>query len=173
MDLMLRLFRIPFFFATTLAATLSFARPAAAQTAIYGQFTAQDVAGGWFSGGTFGIYRDRIGVPLLHVGADFRGHYLNNGGNSIVGGLGGIRVSVVPHVVPFKVYAEGLGGAAVVDYAGNHGTHFQYQVNGGLEYTFFPRFDWRVAEVAYNGYTGNNGFGNPFGISTGIVFRLP
>lgn len=168
---MLRFFWKPFLIAATAAATLSL--PAAAQTGLYGQYTAMDVAGGWYSGGTFGVYRDRVGVPLFHLGADFRGHYLTNGGNSIVGGLAGIRASVVPHVVPFKIYAEGLGGAAVIDYGANHGTHFQYQVNGGLEYTFFPRFDWRVAEVAYNGYTGNVGFGNPVSISTGIVFRLP
>lgn len=145
-----------------------------AQTALYLQGTAQsnDLASsnGYFWGATFGFYQDRHSLGLVHLGYDFRGSIVKHDNAQFSSGLGGARLSIVPHVVPIKVYGEALGGIGVIA-NGSSGTHFQYQVNGGLEYTLLPHVDWRAIEVAYNGYTGNTG-GNPVGLSTGIVIRL-
>jgi len=146
---------------------------ARAQTGAYVQITGQSndlTSNGYFWGPTFGLYHDTHSLTLLHLGADFRGSFLKNGSASYTSGLGGLRASIVPHVVPIKVYGEALGGIGVVDNGGSS-THFQYQINGGLEYTILPRIDWRAIEVAYNGFSGNVG-GNPIGLSTGIVLRI-
>lgn len=147
---------------------------AQAQTAIYAQVTGQSndltSGNGYFWGPTFGIYHDSHSLALIHVGYDVRGSILKNGSAQFSSGLGGIRASVVPHVIPIKIYAEGLGGVGIVS-NGSSSTNFQYQINGGVEYTLLPHIDWRVLEAAYNGYSGNTG-GNPVALSTGIVFRL-
>jgi hypothetical protein len=154
---------------------LGFTPAAHAQTGIYVQFTGQsndlNSSSGWFFGPTFGFYKDRHSVGPVHLGVDFRGAILKHDQARFDSGLGGLRLTFVPHVVPFKIYAEALGGVGIVS-NGSTTTHGQYQVNGGLEYTILPRIDWRVAEIAYNGYSGT-GTGNPVGLSSGLVFRLP
>ena len=146
-----------------------------AQTGIYVQFTGQSnnlSSTGWFVGPTFGFYQDRRSFGPVHLGYDFRGAILTHSSQQYDSGLGGARLSLVPHVLPFKVYAEGLGGVGFINAGNNNNsTHFQYQVNGGVEYTVLPRIDWRVVEVAYNGFSGNTG-SNPVGFSSGIVVRL-
>lgn len=146
-----------------------------AQTGIYAQVTGQsndlNTSSGWFWGATFGLYKDRYSAGPVHLGADFRGAILKHDQAQFSSGLGGLRLTVVPHVIPFKVYAEALGGVGIVT-NGNTATHAQYQLNGGVEYTILPRIDWRVAEIAYNGFSGT-GTGNPIALSSGIVFRLP
>jgi len=160
-------------------AVSALATTAHAQTGVYAQFTGTRPSSGadWMFGPEFGIYQDRHNFAPIHIGFDFRGGVLYGKNNtSMINGLGGARVSFVPHVVPFKVYGEALGGIGSVDLGSNSTrfTRFQYQINAGLEYTFFPRLDWRVIEGQYNGYVGNTGtVGNPAGLSTGLVFRLP
>jgi hypothetical protein len=165
---------------TTLAAAvlavaaLASTPTAQAQTGIYVQFTGQSNdlnSNGWFWGPTFGFYRDQYSAGPVHLGMDFRGSILKHDNAAIDSGLGGLRLSLVPHVVPFKVYAEALGGIGVVS-NGPSTTRFQYQLNGGLEYTLLPHIDWRTVEISYNGFSGGNA-GNPVGLSTGLVFRLP
>lgn len=145
-----------------------------AQTAIYAQATGQSnnltSGNGYFWGPTFGIYHDSHSLALVHIGYDVRGSILKNGSAQFSSGLGGLRASVVPHVIPIKIYGEVLGGIGVVS-NGSSSTNFQYQINGGLEYTLLPHIDWRAVEIAYNGYSGNS-VGNPVALSTGIVFRL-
>lgn len=141
-----------------------------AQTAIYAQVTGQSndlsSSNGYFWGSTFGVYQDRHSLALLHVGLDARGVIVKNGSTTLGSGLAGVRASIVPHVLPIKVYGEALGGVSVAATK-----NFQYQINGGLEYTVLPHVDWRAVEVAYNGYSGSNN-GNPVALSTGIVLRL-
>ncbi len=153
------------------------ARSAPAQTGLYAEFTGVRPYSGadWLYGPTFGIYADRHNFAPLHFGLDFRGSALyGKGNNSFVSGLGGFRAAVVPHGVPFKIYGEALGGIGVMDQSSTHFTRFEYQVNAGLDYTFFPRLDWRVLEGSYSGFVGNcGGVCNPLGLSTGIVLRLP
>jgi len=164
-------------FCLTLLATtlplLASAPAAHAQTGVYVQFTGQtnDVnSNGWFWGPTFGFYQDRHSAGPVHLGLDFRGAILKHDSAQFDSGLGGLRLTIVPHVIPFKIYAEALAGIGIVA-NGASTTHAQYQVNGGLEYTILPHIDWRVAEVAYNGYSGT-GTGNPVGLSSGLVLRL-
>jgi hypothetical protein len=163
--------------ATFAVAAIASVVPVHAQTGVYAQFTGMRPSSGadWMWGPEFGVYQDRHHFAPLHVGIDLRGGVLyGSNGNSMINGLGGIRASIVPHVVPIKVYGEALAGIGVVDVNPTHFTRFQYQVNAGLEYTFFPRLDWRIIEGDYNGYIGNTGtVGNPAGLSTGLVFRLP
>jgi hypothetical protein len=164
-------------FAALAIAVLAIATPSPAQTGVYVQFSGARPSSGadWMWGPEFGVYQDRHHFAPIHIGLDFRGGVLyGKNGDSMINGLGGLRASVVPHVLPFKVYGEALGGIGVVDVSSTHFTRFQYQVNAGLEYTFFPRLDWRVIEGQYNGFVGNTGtVGNPAGLSTGLVFRLP
>ncbi len=76
-------------------------------------------------------------------------------------------------------YVEALVGAGQAD-AGREGsgaytsaTKFEYNFVGGVDYTFFPRLDWRVAEFSYGGLSSFAGSFNPRTLLTGIVFRLP
>ncbi len=153
------------------------AASARAQTGIYAEFTGVRPYDGadWLYGPTFGVYSDRHNFAPLHIGLDFRGAALyGKNSDSFVHGLGGFRASVVPHVVPIKVYGEALGGVGIMDVQTTHFTRFEYQVNAGVEYTFFPRLDWRVLEGSYSGFVGScNGVCHPAGLSTGIVLRLP
>ncbi len=149
---------------------------ARAQTGVYVLFSGQRYTANsdWMWGPTFGLYHDQHSFAPLHLGLDFRGYYLTQGGNTMVGGLGGARASIVPHVIPIKIYGEGLGGVGVVDVNSTHFTRFQWQLDAGLEYTILPRIDWRVIEGTYGGFVGSTGqVGNPAGLSTGLVFRLP
>ncbi len=53
-------------------------------------------------------------------------------------------------------------------------TNFEYQILGGVDYTFLPRLDWRVVEFSYGGLAGlNNGSFHPKTISSGLVLRIP
>lgn len=155
----------------TIAALLTpFSVVSHAQTALYAQVTGQSndlsSSNGYFWGSTFGAYQDRHSLALLHVGLDARGVIVKNGSATLGSGLAGVRASIVPHILPLKVYGEALGGVSVAATK-----NFQYQINGGLEYTVLPHIDWRAVEVAYNGYSGSNN-GNPVALSTGIVLRL-
>ncbi len=161
---------------------LAFTLKASAQTGLYASFTGVQPGNnaGWLYGPTVGLYHDRHHLVPLHLGIDLRGSALygsnatGSSKDSLIDGLAGFRLSVVPHILPFKVYGEALGGIAVLDIGTTHLTRFQYQGNGGLEYTFFPRLDWRVAELSYSGFVGTtNGYDHPVGLSTGLVLRLP
>jgi hypothetical protein len=52
-------------------------------------------------------------------------------------------------------------------------TKFSYQIVGGLDYTVFPRIDWRVAEISWGTLRAFGTNVNPTTVSTGIVIRLP
>jgi hypothetical protein len=158
-----------------------FGKVAEAQLGIYGTFTSgQFTTGGspWMYGGTFGVYRDH-GLGLVALGVDARGEFLRSTGRSggdskLDSGLAGVRVAITPHILPVKPYAEGLvGGGRVQSGGGTAITSFQYRVLGGLDYTFFPRLDWRVVEFGYGGATGDASDAHPRTLSTGLVFRVP
>jgi hypothetical protein len=76
-----------------------------------------------------------------------------------------------------KPYAEGLVGGGHINvgqgFARTSTTVFEYKVLGGLDFTFFPRLDWRVVEFGYGGFSGQASGVHPKTVSTGIVFRLP
>ncbi len=157
------------------------ARPLQSQTGLYANFTGAKLSAantGWIYGPTVGVYLDRGHFAPIHIGLDFRGSVLTGSSNeSFTSGTGGVRVALVPHVIPLKPYAEALGGVGHVEVgqgsALTKATRFQYEALAGVDYTFFPRLDWRVVEFSYNGLVGLGSDTFPKTISTGIVLRLP
>ena len=154
--------------------------PASAQIGVYSMFTEADFNvqnTGWRGGTTFGIYDNHWTIPFFALGVDGRGTVVNGSGASIAGGLVGPRLVFKPHVLPVMPYVEGLVGAAHAE--SGQGTaytsqnKFEYNVVAGLDYTFFPRLDWRVVEFSYGGLPGFGNSFNPRTLSTGVVFRLP
>lgn len=159
---------------------------AEAQTAIYGEFTAGKIPSAntpWMYGPTVGLYHD-TGLGLVAFGYDVRGSFLRRGdtngsdtNQSLTTLEGGVRFAVTPHVLPIKPYVEALGGYGGLTtgqgVARTSASHLTYQFLGGVDFTFFPRLDWRVAEFSYGGLSGLGSSYNPKTLSTGLVFRLP
>lgn len=152
-----------------------------AQTGIYATFTGAnlDVENtNWIYGPTIGVYFDRWHFGLVSAGIDLRGQFLGNGGNTrINSGLAGPRFAITPHVLPIKPYAEavfGVGSTRINQSTySSSSTDFEYNFLGGVDFTFFPHVDWRVAEFSYGGLSAFDGTIHPKTLSTGIVLRLP
>ncbi len=147
-----------------------------AQTGIYAAFTGAKLNPNtdWIYGPTVGVYLDTWHFGLVSAGIDLRGQFLGGGGaTQLNSGLGGVRVAATPHILPIKPYAEAIGGIGYYKFAQGSSTNFEYNFLGGIDFTFFPRLDWRVAEFSYGSISGlDNGF-HPKTLSTGLVFRLP
>jgi hypothetical protein len=150
-----------------------------AQLGLYGTFTAQDLSvpdnsGFNLYGGTLGAYLASGQVAILSAGVDLRGSYTKGNSTSFIMGAIGPRIGLnIPIIHP---YVEGLIGVANIDVAGGSplsGTRFEYQFLGGLDFTIFPRLDWRVAEFSYGGMSSNDANIHPKTLSTGLVLRLP
>ena len=160
---------------------LAVASPAVAQIGLYGEFSAANFKvnnSGWQYGTTFGLFDDRWHVPFFALGVDGRGTVVGTGSStSIASGLVGPRLVFRPHILPVMPYVEALGGVGHAEAgqgsAATSSTKFEYNFVGGVDYTFFPRLDWRVVEFSYGGLSGFSGSFNPRVLSTGIVFRLP
>jgi hypothetical protein len=151
-----------------------------AQLGLYGGFTAQNPgvppANGYqFYGGTFGAYLASGRLAILNVGLDLRGSFTKNSADSFNSGAIGPRVGLNLHVIPLHPYVEataGLGNLNITE-ASSNVTRFEYQFLGGLDFTVFPRIDWRVAEFSYGGLSVFNGSYHPKTLTTGIVVRIP
>lgn len=157
-----------------------------AQTGVYGGFTAGKVSAAntpWMYGPTIGLYHDN-GLGLVAYGYDVRGSFLRRGdtngsdtNESLTTIEGGVRFAVTPHILPVKPYVEALGGYGGLTsgqgVARTSGGHLTYQFLGGVDFTFFPRLDWRVVEFSYGGLSGLGSSYHPKTLSTGLVFRLP
>ncbi|MHB1700227.1 MAG: outer membrane beta-barrel protein [Acidobacteriaceae bacterium] len=152
-----------------------FAAPhcASAQTAVYAMFTGASSGpanSGNMYGPTLGAYFDR--GTFINYGVDIRGAFLRNGNNTqFDSGMGGLRLSVKPHIIPFNPYAELLGGIAHSSYPGRSGNNFAYEFNIGADFTLLPHLDWRVLEFSDTTLTSSNNI-SPKALSTGLVFRF-
>jgi hypothetical protein len=153
-----------------------------AQLGLYGGFTVQNVgdpgpSGYQFYGGTFGAYLASGRLAILNLGVDLRGSVAKNGGDSFISGAIGPRLGLNLHVIPLHPYVEATAGAGNLDFQGGaatNSTRFEYQFLGGVDFTVFPRIDWRVAEFSYGGLSALNGYSfHPKTLTTGIVLRLP
>ena len=152
-----------------------------AQLGLYGAFTAQNLgipndSGYALYGGTFGAYLASGRLAILSLGVDLRGSFSKSNGNSFDSGSIGPRLALNTHILPLQPYVEGTIGLGNLELAGGpgSGTKFEYQVLGGLDFTIFPRIDWRVAEYSYGGLSAINNYNyHPKSLSTGIVLRLP
>jgi hypothetical protein len=152
---------------------LLFAASADAQVGIYGQFNGTHDPGGWFNGGTFGVYDDLLHGGPLHLGFDLRAGFASGHQYSYHNFLIGPRLSIHPPVLPFKPYIQGQIGFGGTKFTGRSGggydNHFQSAVIGGLDFTVLPRIDLRVPEIGYEKMSG-------VGMTTlgfGVVIRLP
>lgn len=162
----------------TFISVLVVSMAANAQTGIYGTFTAASLTNAtsnWIYGGSGGIYFDRWHFGLASAGLDLRGQFLGTSTTTrLNSGLGGLRVAITPHILPIKPYAEALAGVGYVNEPGfGTSTDFEYTFLGGLDFTFFPRLDWRVIEFSYGGVSALNGTLHPSSFSSGLVFRIP
>ncbi|HET6215671.1 MAG TPA: hypothetical protein VFE27_01555, partial [Acidobacteriaceae bacterium] len=113
-------------------------------------------------------------LAILSAGVDLRGSFAKSGGTSFNTGSIGPRIALNTHIVPIQPYVEATVGLANINVAGgspSNGTNFEYQLLGGLDFTIFPRIDWRLAEYSYGGVSAQNL--HPRSLSTGIVLRLP
>ncbi len=144
-----------------------------AQIAAYANFEANrlDQNSTFIKGGTFGVYDDFFSLGPIKLGADLRGSRLTGDSVSESKIQGGLRLAVKPPLLPIKPYVEALTGATKEDAGSLKGSyHSTYEVNGGVDFTFFPHLDWRVAEVgagSFGSQTDKN-----FHISTGLVVRF-
>jgi len=151
---------------------------AQAQVGVYGEFSASDFNvpnTNWQYGTTFGLFYNRWTVPFFGLGLDGRGAVVGKGTTKAISGLAGPRLTFKPHVLPVMPYVEALVGAGDLKYeqgiAQTNATKLEYQFLGGLDWTIFPRVDWRLVEFSYGGFSGSAL--NPRTLSTGIVVRLP
>ncbi len=160
---------------------LSFPLALHSQLGLYGAFTAQNLNDPNddsydLYGGTFGAYLASSELAILNIGLDLRGSFTRGGGNSFDMGAIGPRIGLNLHILPLHPYVEGTVGVASINVADRsplNGTRFEYQALGGLDFTIFPRLDWRVAEFSYGGVSANGSTIHPKTLSTGLVLRLP
>ncbi len=152
-----------------------------AQLGIYGTFTATKLNvpanDNFIYGGTFGAYLASGHLALLSAGVDLRGSFANSNVTSYSSGSIGPRVAFNLPILPIHPYVEavvGVGHASFTNTQPAAVTKFEYQFLGGVDFTIFPRVDWRVVEFSYGGLSGlNNQSFHPKSLSTGLVLRLP
>lgn len=164
-------------FVVLLSAALACAGSGAfAQTAFYGMGTGAitGVANtGNVYGATAGAYFDK--GTFINYGLDFRGTFLSDGSlTQFDSGMGGLRLSVKPHIISLNPYGEVLGGVVRANYgqgsAKTTKTNFGYELAVGADFTVLPHIDWRVLEFSYTRVA--SGGISPKALSTGIVIRL-
>ena len=106
----------------------------------------------WVYGGTAGIYDDFLKLGPIKLGGDVRGFIQhssnsnNTNGNSLRGGLVGLRLALHAPLVPAKPYIQAEVGGASTNYGQNSSNtgNFAYQVQVGADFTIFPHLDLRA-----------------------------
>ncbi len=150
----------------------SLSPPGHAQTAIYGGFSGASVNSGPEGssyGALVGLYAQS--GHYAYFGGDFRGSILSHNGFNFYSGSVGPRLAFKPPILPLRPYIEGLVGVANYNTGRNtsSGTHLNYHVVAGVDWTLVPHIDWRVIDYDYSGTTGPVS-ANIF--STGLVVRF-
>src|SRR5690242_7998659 len=165
--------RFPFRIALLMACLLGFALPGTAQTGVYAEFSTSDFHAGVSRqyGPTFGVYYDFLHAPFLAAGLDTRAVLLGTGDTKAYSGLIGPLLQVRPHVLPLMPYIEGLVGIGDV-HVGSAGsavskTALAYEGVIGVDWTIFPRLDWRVVEYSRGGFASLNASISPRTWGTG------
>jgi hypothetical protein len=122
-------------------------------------------------GPTFGLYGD-LPTPVVKIGGDIRGEFLNGGGQQHYSGILGPRVSVAIPVVKLKPYGEFLFGFGSYKTTSPDATvHVDIEYVVGVDRKLFSLLDWRILEFSYCNYY--NGAVPTKGLSTGLVLRIP
>ncbi len=127
------------------------------QLAVYGMgsggFLGSTVNSSGFSswGGTVGVYDDFSRFGPVKFGVD--GRYFhdvssndNAYGNVLQGGLVGPRLALKLPLIPIMPYVQGEIGDIRTNYGtqSNRVNNFGYQIQGGVDWTFFPHLDLRA-----------------------------
>ena len=101
-------------------------------------------------GGTFGVYDDYRHWGPVRFGGDGRFFIQSSAtnrpfGNQLRGGLGGARLALFSHAVPFSPFTQAEIGGVGTNYGTQaaRSTSFAYQIQGGLDYTIVPHLDGR------------------------------
>jgi hypothetical protein len=101
-------------------------------------------------GGTLGAYDTLRSWGPVKFGADARGFIESSTnsdtyGNQLRGLMGGARLALFSHAVPFSPYFQAEIGGVGTNYGtqSTRSTSFSYQIQGGLDYTIFPHLDGR------------------------------
>lgn len=147
-----------------------------------GRLSGQGVAGGSFTayGGTFGIYDGGMRFGPLRLGGDGRvvvqNSHANPYGDKVLGVLAGPRLSVGLTPLPFRPYVQAEIGLGATNYGSSstRSDHFAYQIQGGLDFTIFPRLDLRgeygAGQIESNVTGGGHATLQEFGV--GLAIRL-
>src|ERR1700754_2528667 len=108
-------------------------RPASAQLAVYGGFSAASTSGlssQWAYGGMVGLYKQSGHLAsTINIGGDVRGSFISRDNFHYYTGAAGPRIAFKLPTPPLRPYVEGLVGVA--SYNSGSGTasttHFNYQ----------------------------------------------
>lgn len=177
---MRRFFRLRTRLALIVGSLAFFSLTASAQTGVYAAFSTSNFnapGAGRENGATFGLYHNVLRPPFLGIGFDLRATLLGSGDTKAYIGLAGPRIQLRPRVIPLMPYVEGLVGAGDVQVGGAGSvfskTALAYEGAVGLDWTIFPRLDWRVVEYSAGGFASTDASISPRTWSTGLVLRLP
>jgi hypothetical protein len=137
-----------------------------------------------FKGVGLGVYDDLYHSGNLEAGIDVRGTILRGDGAQLNSFLFGGRVAYKmknPAIRPYGQLSIGVGSSKA---ATNpvHLSKAQYNIAGGVDYSFASHIDWRVVEVGYGSVetvstgaianTGDTSSARMVNFSTGLVFRF-
>lgn len=171
---------LTFRMAFLLACIAGIAIPSHAQTGVYAEFSTSNFQSpgiGRQFGPTFGFYHEVFHPPFFRVGFDARASLLGSGSRKAYMAFIGPQVQIHPRVLPLMPYVEGLVGAGDVNVGqgGSFGDNIALAYEGvvGVDWTIFPRLDWRVVEFSAGGFGSTGATISPRTWSTGLVLRLP
>jgi hypothetical protein len=138
-----------------------------------------------FKGVGIGVYDDFYHSGKIEGGVDVRGGILRGDGAQLNSFLIGGRVAYKMSNPSFRPYGQlsvGVGNSKAAT-SPVHFSKFEYNIAGGVDYSFSSHVDWRVVEVGYGSVqaistgaisaTGNTSSSRMINFSTGLVFRIP
>jgi hypothetical protein len=138
-----------------------------------------------FYGANIGGYVNFYHAQKFDAGVDIRDTIVTGNNASLNSFLVGGRIAAKPIAAGIKPYLQVSVGAgrSKPPTSTIHITRLQYGIYGGVDYTLHRHVDFRVIELSYGSvstvnsgnFNGTNSFSasSMFGISTGLVFRVP
>jgi hypothetical protein len=137
-----------------------------------------------FKGVGMGVYDNLYHSPKIEAGPDVRLNILRGDGAQLTSFLVGGHVSYKtknPAIKPYGLLGIGVGNSKAATNS-LHISKFEYNIAGGVDYSFSSHVDWRVIEIGYGSVeaistglvsaTGNTSSSRMINFSTGLVFRI-
>ena len=138
-----------------------------------------------FKGVDIGAYDNLYHSPKIDAGPDVRLNILRGDGAQLTSFLVGGHVSYKtknPAIKPYGLIGIGVGNSKAATNS-LHISKLEYNIAGGVDYSFSSHVDWRVIEIGYGSVqaistglvsaTGNTSSSRMINFSTGLVFRIP